>query len=156
MVDSTSSGFGGGPSLPWLLLNDKRSSSERAMSVERAIAENESTATLGHHVSMACSRTGNMHVGTRGVLAGGRAVASSIRIGRSMVPMTPLWSKKEVERVMVSPIRSERCRGFQMARRSMHVAKQGWCGGVKVRVSSPFHLIKGRAWTWASFGVLLV
>ena len=86
------------------------------MADERAIDADECTATLERHVSRACSGNGNRNVGTRGVLAGEWAVASSVRTGRSMVPVTPLWSKKEVERVMVSPILSEGCRGSQMVR----------------------------------------
>jgi len=74
------------------------------MADDRAIAAAKSTATLDRHVSMACSGTGNENVWTRGVLVGGGALAFSVRTGRSMVPKTPLWSKKEVGRVIVSPI----------------------------------------------------
>ena len=102
--------------LPWLLSHDKTSSSESVMADNRAIVVYEPTATLELHVSMARSGTGNINVGTRCVLAGGGALASSLRTGRSIVPRTPLWSKKEVERVMMSPIWSERCRGSQMVR----------------------------------------
>jgi len=124
------------------------------MADERAIAVAESTATLERNVFMACSGVGNKNARTRGVLTGGGAVASSVRNGSSMVPKTPSWSKKEVERVMVSPTLSARYIGFQIVRWSMHVVMQSWCGGVKVGVSSaPSHLEKERAWTWASFGV---
>jgi hypothetical protein len=83
---------------------------------ERVIAVDASTATLERHDSMACSGTGNKSVGTCGVLGGGGAVASSVRTGIRMVPRTPLWSKKEVERVVVSPIYVESCRGSHMVR----------------------------------------
>ena len=74
-----------------------QSSTDRAMADERVIAVGESTATLERHVSIACSGTGNMSVGTRGVFRGRGAVVSSVRTGIRMVPRTPLWSKKEVE-----------------------------------------------------------
>ncbi len=95
---------------------NRQSSNDRAMADEREIAVDESTATLERHVSMACSGTGNMSVGTRGVLAGGGAMASSVRTGIRMLPRTFLWSKKEVERVVVSPICVESCRGSHMVR----------------------------------------
>ncbi len=93
-----------------------QSSSDRAMADERVIAMDESTATSERHVSVTCSGTGNKSVGTRGVLGGGGAVASSVRTGIRMVPRTPLWSKKEVERVVVSPICVESRRGSHMVR----------------------------------------
>ena len=86
------------------------------MADERVISVDESTATLERHVSMACSGTGNKSVGTRGVLGCGGALASSVRTGTRMVPRTPLWSKTEVERVVVSPICEESCRRFYMVR----------------------------------------
>jgi len=60
----------------------------------------ESTTTLERHVFMSCSGTGNMNVRTRGVLVCGGVVASSVRTGIGMVPMTPVWSKKEKGRVV--------------------------------------------------------
>jgi hypothetical protein len=116
MADSIPWGFGDGSSRPWLRSQDKQSNSERAMADKRAMTADESTATLECHVSMTCSGTRNNSVATRSVLAGGGAVAFSVRTGKCMVPRTPLWSKKEVERVTMSPIRSERCRGSQMVR----------------------------------------
>jgi hypothetical protein len=86
------------------------------MAVERAAAGAEATATLERHFSMACSMSWNRRVRTRGVLGDGGTVAVSVRTGRCMVPMAPLWSKKEVERVMVSPICSERLGRSQMTR----------------------------------------
>jgi hypothetical protein len=86
------------------------------MANERAIAADESTATLERHDFITFSGTGNRDVESPGVVTGGGEVASSVRIGRNIVPMTPLWSKKEVERVMVFPILSRRCRGSQMVR----------------------------------------
>ena len=83
----------------------------RAMAADRAVAAAESTATLERHVSMARSGTGNKNVGTRDGLVGGGAVASSESTGRSKVPKTLLWSRKMVERVIVSPIWSAICRG---------------------------------------------
>ena len=80
-------------------------------------------------------------------------MASSVRIGRSMVHKTPLWSKKKVERVIVFLIWSARCRESQMVRWSMHLAKLGWCGGAKVEFSVPSHLKNARDCTWASFDV---
>jgi hypothetical protein len=68
-------------------------------------------------------------------------------------PQNPLWYRKEVGRVIVFPIWSARCRGFQMMRWSMHVARPGWRGGVKMGVSAPSHIKNGRKWTWTSFGV---
>ena len=115
IADSTSWGFGGGSPRPWLSL-DMQSSSDRVMADERVISVNESTATLERHVSMACYGNGNRSVGTRGVLEGGGAVVSSVRTGIRMVPKTPLWSKKEVERVLVSLIYVESCRGSHMVR----------------------------------------
>ena len=115
MVDFTSWGFGGGFTRPWLS-QDMESSNDRTTAGERATAVDESTATLERHVFMACSGTGNISVGIRGVLGGGGAMASSVRSGICMVPRTPLWSKKEVERVVVSPIFVDSCRGFQKAR----------------------------------------
>ena len=97
----------------------------RAKAEERAIAVAESTTTLERHVAMACFGTGKKNVWTRSVPAGGGAVAFLVRTGRSMVPKTPLWSKKEVERVIVSPVLSARYRGSPMARWLMHVALQG-------------------------------
>jgi len=61
-----------------------------------------------------------------------------------MVPKTPLLSKNEVVRVVVPSIWSERCLGFQMLRWSMYVALPGWCGGVKVGITTPSHIITGR------------
>jgi hypothetical protein len=81
---------------------------ERAIADKRAMAVDESTATLERHDSMAYSGTGNNCVGTRGVLVGEGAQASSVRTDRCMVPRTPLWSRKEVERVTMSPSWSER------------------------------------------------
>ena len=86
------------------------------MADERVIAVDESIATLERHVSIACSGTGNKSVGTQGVLGGKGAVASSVRTGIRMVPRTLLWSKKEVERVVVSPIYVESCIGSHMVR----------------------------------------
>jgi len=121
-----------------------------------AVVVADSTTTLERHVSMSFSGTGNMNVWTRGVLAGGGAVASSVRTGTCIVPKTPVWSKKEVVRMVVPPIWPTRCLGSQMVRWSMHVARPGWCGGVKVKVSAPSHIKHGRDWTLASFGVKLV
>ncbi len=104
MTGFTPSEFGGSSSRPGLLSQAKQFSSDRALADERAIAADESTATLDRHVSKACSGTGNKSVGIRGGLVGGGATASSVRTGKYMVPMTPLWSNTEVERVMVSPI----------------------------------------------------
>jgi hypothetical protein len=86
------------------------------MADERVIAADESTATLERHISMACSGNGKRSVETRDFLGGGGAAASSVRTGIRMVPITPLWSKKEVERVVVSPICVESCRGSHMVR----------------------------------------
>jgi hypothetical protein len=47
-----------------LLSQEKKANSEHAIDVERAIAADESTATLENHVSMASSRIGNYNVGT--------------------------------------------------------------------------------------------
>ncbi len=151
MADSASWGLRDGSSLPWLS-HVKQSRSDRVMADERAIAVDESIATLRCHDFMACSGTGKRSVGTRGVKGGGGAVASSVRTGRCMIPKTPLWSK-EVERVTVSSFYWRRCHGSQIVRLSMHVATQGRCGGTKVNFSSPFHLKKGRALKWASFGL---
>ena len=79
-----------------------------------------------------------------------------VRSDKSMGPKTPLWSKKEVGRVIVPPIWLSRCPRTQMARCLMHVAMSGWCGGVKLEVSAPSHLKNGRYWTLASFGVELI
>jgi hypothetical protein len=125
----------------------------RVMADARAVSVAESTATLERHVSMSCSGIGNLNMWTRGVLMGGRALASSVRAGMGRVSKTPLWYKNEVMRVVVLPICSARCLGFHMVRWSMHVAWPGWCGGVKVGVSAPSHLRNGRDWTCASFGV---
>jgi hypothetical protein len=92
------------------------SKSERAMAAEWAIAADESSVTLERHVSMASPGTGNWNVGTRGVLAGEGAVASSVRTGSNLSPMTPPRSTKEDERVIVFPVWCERRRGFQMVR----------------------------------------
>ena len=86
------------------------------MTDERAIAVDESTAILERHVSVACSGNGNKSVGTRGVLGGGGAMASSLRIVIYMVPRNPLWSKNEVERVVMSPICVDSCLGSQIVR----------------------------------------
>ncbi len=75
------------------------------MAAARAVAEAESTATLERHVSMSGSGTGNLNVWTLGGLGGGCVVSASLRIGRRMLPMTPLWSKNEVVRVVVPPLR---------------------------------------------------
>jgi hypothetical protein len=115
MVDSTFWDFEGGSPRPWLS-QDKQSINDRAMAHETVIAVDESTVTLERHVSMECSGTGNRSVGTRGVLGGGGGVASSVRTGKRMVPRTPVWSKKEVERVGVSPICVESYRGSHIVR----------------------------------------
>jgi hypothetical protein len=98
------------------------SSSVRAMAVARAVAEAESTATLERHISMSGSGTGNLNVWTLGGLGGGCLVSASARTGRHMFPMTPLWSKKEVGRVVVPSTWAARCPGSQIVRWSMHVA----------------------------------
>jgi hypothetical protein len=77
------------------------------MAVERATVRAEATATLERHVSRACSGTGNMSVGTRGVLGGGGHWLPLLGPG-DVCPYAPLWSKIEVGRVMVSPVLSER------------------------------------------------
>ena len=61
----------------------------RAMADFRAVAAAESTATLECHISMSYSGTGTTNVWTRGVLAGGGAVASSVRTGINMFSKTP-------------------------------------------------------------------
>jgi hypothetical protein len=109
-------GLGGGSSRPWLLSQARQTNSNRVIADGRVMAADESTATLKRHVLKACSGIGSRTVGTRGVLTSGGAVAFAVRIGRCMVPRTPLWSKKEVGRVMVSPICSERYLGSQMVR----------------------------------------
>ena len=116
MADFVPWKFGGGFSRPWLLSQAKESNSVRTMADERAIAADESTATSVRHVSMACFGTGNWSIGTRGVFVGGGAVASSVRTGICRVARTSLRSKKEVERVKMSPICSERCLGSRTAR----------------------------------------
>jgi hypothetical protein len=123
IADPTPWGFGGGSFCLLFLLHAKRSNSERAMADERATTADDSTDTLERHVTMTSCMTRNKNVGTRGVLAGGGAVAYSVRTGRSMVPKTPLSSKNEVERVTVSRTWTGSCWGSQMARGSMHIAK---------------------------------
>jgi hypothetical protein len=59
------------------------------MADERVTAAADSTATSERHISMAYSGIGNKNAWTRVVLAGGGAVAFSVRIGRIMVPKTP-------------------------------------------------------------------
>jgi hypothetical protein len=75
-----------------------------AMADARAVAVAESTATLERHVSMSCSGTENLNARTQGVVVGGGAVNSPIRTGICMAPKNALWYKKEVVRVVVSPI----------------------------------------------------
>ena len=94
----------------------------RAMAEARTVAVAESTATLERQVSVSCSGTGNLNVGTRGVQVSGLAVTPSIKTGIRMVPKTPLWSKNEVMRVVVPLIWSSRCFGSQMVRWSIYVA----------------------------------
>jgi len=127
---------------------DKESSSVLAMADARAVAVDESTATLERHVSMPCFGTGNLNVWIRGVLIGG-GMTSRERTGICMVLKTPSWSKNEVVRVVVPQIWWASCPGSQMARWSMHVAWLGWRGGVKAGVTTPSHLLDGRDWTWA-------
>ncbi len=92
------------------------SSSDHAVADEKATVMDESSATLERRVSMACYGAENMSVWTRGVLGGEGVVTSLVGTGMCMVPKTPLWSKLEVERVVVSPICVESCHGSQMGR----------------------------------------
>jgi hypothetical protein len=75
-----------------------------AIADARAVAVDESTATLERHVSKPFSGTGNMNERTQGILVGRGAVTFHVRTGIRMVPKTPLWSKNEAVRVEVSPI----------------------------------------------------
>ncbi len=74
------------------------------------------TGTSERHVSMLGSGTGNLNVWTIGGLGGGYVVSALVRIGRRMLPMTPLWSKNEVVRLVVPPTWAARCPGSQIVR----------------------------------------
>ena len=115
MADFASWALGDGCPRPCLKSHDMLYSSDRAMAVERVPAGAEATATLERHMFKACSENGNRRVGTLRVLGGGEALAAAVRTVRCMVPMTPLWYKKEAGRVIVSPVCSERWRGSLMA-----------------------------------------
>jgi hypothetical protein len=108
--------FKGEVHCPRVSVSDKVSSSVRTMTDARVVTEAESTSTLERHVSRACSGTRNLNVWTRGGRGGGGAVSPSVRTGILMCPRTPLWSKKEVARVVVSPTWAVRRPKFQIVR----------------------------------------
>jgi hypothetical protein len=104
---------------------DKKSNKKRAMTVDREIKVYESTATLDFHSSSVCSEIGYLNIGTRGELVSGVAIAAVDKIGSCIVPMTPLWSRKAIGRMEVSPTCRNMSRVSRIARGSMHVACAG-------------------------------
>ena len=104
----------------------------------------ESTDTLDFHSSRVNSGIGYRNTWTLGDLASGGAMATSFKIGSFIVPKTRLLYRKAVEKARVSPTYRDRCRGFQIARRLMHVACVGCLRGVNVGIVGPVHLVKGR------------
>ncbi len=67
------------------------------------MAVHESTVILDFYSSRVCSGMEYWNVETRGALVGEGVLDSSVRIKTWMVPKTPLWSRKALERVKVSP-----------------------------------------------------
>ena len=93
-----------------------------AVAMASCVGEWESTATFAFHSSRECDGTEYLNVGTRGIAAVlvGTGV-SGMRNGIEIVPMTPLWSRKDVPMVCVGPVWEVRPLGSQIARLSMHV-----------------------------------